>query len=220
MDKNLIIEKTKEFVKNKLYGEGSGHDWFHIERVYNLSKYIAEKENADSFIVEMTALLHDIDDWKFSNTNENSTTVTENFLKSLEVDDYSFQEIIKIIKTMSYKGGVVDSTQHTIEGKIVQDADRLDAIGAIGIARTFAYGGHKNRPIYDPSIKPMDFKSLDEVKNAENHTINHFYEKLLKLKDLMNTDTAKEIAEKRHKFMEDFLEEFYSEWNFKGMDNK
>lgn len=213
MDKILMIEKTKEFVKNKLYGEGSGHDWYHIERVYNLAKYIAEKENADSFIVEMTALLHDIDDWKFSKSNDSNTTVTEKFLKSIEVDDESFKTIIKIIQTMSYKGGVVDSTQHTIEGKIVQDADRLDAIGAIGIARTFAYGGHKNRPIYDPSIKPMDFKSLDEVKNAENHTINHFYEKLLKLKDLMNTDTAKEIAKKRHKFMEDFLQEFYSEWN-------
>ena len=213
MDKSLKIDKTKEFVRNKLYGEVSGHDWYHIERVYNLAKYIAEKESADSFIVEMTALLHDIDDWKFSNSNGTNTTVTEDFLKSIEVDDNDIEEIIKIIKTMSYKGGVVDSTQHTIEGKIVQDADRLDAIGAIGIARTFAYGGHKNRPIYDPTIKPMDFKSLDEVKNAENHTINHFYEKLLKLKDLMNTDTAKEIAEKRHKFMEDFLEAFYREWN-------
>ena len=217
MDKALMIEKTKEFVKNKLYGEGSGHDWFHIERVYNLAKYIAQKENANFFIVEMTALLHDIDDWKFSKSNDSNTTVTEKFLKSIEVDEESFKTIIKIIQTMSYKGGIVDSTQHTLEGKIVQDADRLDAIGAIGIARTFAYGGHKNRPIYDPSIKPMDFKDLNEVKNAENHTINHFYEKLLKLKDLMNTDTAKEIAEKRHKFMEDFLEEFYKEWNFKGM---
>lgn len=218
MDKALMIEKTKEFVKNKLYGEGSGHDWFHIERVYNLAKYIAEKENADFFIVEMTALLHDIDDWKFSKGNDTNTKVTENFLKSIEVDENSLEAIIKIIKTMSYKGGVVDSTQHTIEGKIVQDADRLDAIGAIGIARTFAYGGSKNRPIYDPAIKPMDFTSLEEVKNAENHTINHFYEKLLKLKDLMNTETAKKIAEKRHKFMEEFLEEFYSEWSLK-MDN-
>ena len=219
MDKALMIEKTKEFVKNKLYGEGSGHDWFHIERVYNLAKYIAQKENANFFIVEMTALLHDIDDWKFSKSNDSNTTVTEKFLKSIEVDEESIKSIIRIIRTMSYKGGVVDSTQHTLEGKIVQDADRLDAIGAIGIARTFAYGGHKNRPIYDPSIKPMDFKDLNEVKNAENHTINHFYEKLLKLKDLMNTDTAKEIAEKRHKFMEDFLKEFYNEWNFKGIHN-
>ena len=214
MDITLIIDKTKEFVKNKLYGEGSGHDWFHIERVYNLAKYIGKKEKADSFIVEMCALLHDIDDWKFSNTNDIQTTVTENFLKSINIDGSSLEQIIKIIQTMSFKGGIVDSTQTTIEGKVVQDADRLDAIGAIGIARTFAYGGHKNRLIYDPDIKPMDFKSLEEVKNAENHTINHFYEKLLKLKDLMNTDTAKELAEKRHKFMENFLEEFYEEWNF------
>lgn len=214
MNKNLIIEKTKEFVKNKLYGEGSGHDWFHIERVYNLARYIAQKENADFFIVEMTALLHDIDDWKFSNNNDTNTTVTENFLKSINIDDDALKKIIKIIQTMSFKGGVVDSTQYTMEGKIVQDADRLDAIGAIGIARTFAYGGSKNQLIYDPEIKPIDFKSLEQVKSAENHTINHFYEKLLKLKDLMNTDTAKEIAEKRHKVMEDFLNEFYYEWNF------
>ena len=214
MNKTLMIEETKTFVKNKLYGEGSGHDWFHIERVYNLAKYLAEKENADSFIVEMAALLHDIDDWKFSNTNDSNMTTTENFLNSIHIDHDSFKRIIEIIQTMSFKGGVVDSTQHTVEGKVVQDADRLDAIGAIGIARTFAYGGSKNRLMYDPTIQPMDFQSLDEVKNAENHTINHFYEKLLKLKYLMNTNTAKEIAEKRHKFMEEFLNEFYSEWNF------
>lgn len=214
MDKDLIIEKTKEFVKNKLYGEGSGHDWFHIERVYNLSRFLANEEKADNFIVEMTALLHDIDDWKFSNGTKTNTTITEEFLNSVNVDKESINKIITIIKTMSFKGGVVNSTQNTIEGMIVQDADRLDAIGAIGIARTFAYGGSKNRPIYDPNIAPINFTSLEEVKNAENHTINHFYEKLLKLKDLMNTDSAKIIAEKRHKFMEDFLKEFYSEWNF------
>ncbi|EKY28906.1 HD domain-containing protein [Clostridium celatum] len=214
MDKDLIIEKTKEFVKNKLYGEGSGHDWFHIERVYNLSRFLANEEKADNFIVEMTALLHDIDDWKFSNGTKTNTTITEEFLNSVNVDKESINKIITIIKTMSFKGGVVNSTQNTIEGMIVQDADRLDAIGAIGIARTFAYGGSKNRPIYDPNIAPINFTSLEEVKNAENHTINHFYEKLLKLKDLMNTDSAKIIAEKRHKFMENFLKEFYSEWNF------
>ena len=214
MDKDLIIEKTKEFVKNKLYGEGSGHDWFHIERVYNLSRFLANEEKADNFIVEMTALLHDIDDWKFSNGTKTNTTITEEFLNSVNVDKESINKIITIIKTMSFKGGVVNSTQNTIEGMIVQDADRLDAIGAIGIARTFAYGGSKNRPIYDPNIAPINFTSLEEVKNAENHTINHFYEKLLKLKDLMNTDSSKIIAEKRHKFMEDFLKEFYSEWNF------
>lgn len=216
MDKNLMIEKTKDFVKEKLYGEGSGHDWFHIERVYNLSKFIAEKENADLFIVEMTSLLHDIDDWKFSNDTDTNTTTTENFLASISVPKNDINKIISIIKTMSFKGGVVDSTQNSIEGKVVQDSDRLDAIGAIGIARTFAYGGSKGRQIYDPSINPIEFTSLEQVKNAENHTVNHFYEKLLKLKDLMNTNTAKEIAQKRHKFMENFLEEFYSEWNFPG----
>lgn len=214
MNKKLMIEKTKEFVKEKLYGEGSGHDWFHIERVYNLSRYLAEKENADSFIVEMAALLHDIDDWKFSSNNDNNPTNTEVFLKKIQVNEEDLIKIIKIINTISFKGGVVDSSQETIEGKVVQDADRLDAIGAIGIARTFAYGGNKNRVIYDPNIKPINFTTLDEVKSENNHTINHFYEKLLKLKDLMNTKSAKEIAEKRHKYMEEFLNEFYSEWNF------
>ena len=214
MEKEEIISKIKKYVQEVCKNDSTGHDWWHIERVYNLAKYIAQKENADSFIVEMSSLLHDIDDWKFSNTNDTKTTVTENFLKSINIDDDSFKKIIKIIQTISFKGGVVDSTQHTIEGKVVQDADRLDAIGAIGIARTFTYGGSKSRVIYDPNLKPIDFKSLNEVKNSQNHTINHFYEKLLKLKDLMNTNTAKEIAQKRHKFMEDFLKEFYSEWNF------
>lgn len=213
MDKALILEKTRDFVKDKMYKEGSGHDWFHVERVCNMAKYLAQKESADMFVVEMTALLHDIDDWKFSDVY--NTTVTEEFLKSVEVSEEDSNRILNIIKTMSYKGGVVDSTQNTTEGMVVQDADRLDALGAIGIARAFAYGGSKNRSMYDPSIKPIDFKSLDEVKNKDNHTINHFYEKLFKLKDLMNTNMAKEIAKKRHKYMEDFIEEFYSEWNFK-----
>lgn len=213
MDKALILEKTRYFVKDKMYKEGSGHDWFHVERVCNMARYLAQKESADMFIVEMTALLHDIDDWKFSDVY--NTTVTEAFIKSVEVSEEDSNKILNIIKTMSYKGGVVNSTQNTIEGMVVQDADRLDALGAIGIARAFAYGGSKNRSMYDPSIKPMDFKSLDEVKNKDNHTINHFYEKLFKLKDLMNTDTGKEIAKKRHKYMESFIEEFYSEWNFK-----
>ena len=213
MDNNLLIKKTKEFVKEKCYGEGSGHDWYHIYRVHNTAKFIAEKEGGDLFIIEMTALLHDIDDWKFSEGTKTDTTVTEKFLHSLNISQEIIYKIITIIKTMSFKGGVVDSSQNTIEGMIVQDADRLDAIGAIGIARTFAYGGSKNRVIYDPTIKPMDFSTLEQVKNAENHTINHFYEKLLKLKDLMNTPTGKTLAEKRHKFMENFLDEFYEEWN-------
>lgn len=210
MNKDIILKETKTFVKDKLYKEGSGHDWFHIKRVYNLATYICEKEGGNEFIIKMTALLHDIDDWKFSN---NSKT-TEDFLKSLHVDEKSIHKIMNIITTMSYKGGVVDSSQNNIEGKIVQDADRLDAMGAIGIARAFTYGGSKNRLMYDPDIKPMDFQNLDEVKNLNNHTINHFYEKLLKLRDLINTDTAKQIAEERHRFMEIYLDEFYYEWNF------
>ena len=213
MNKLDIINKTKQFVKVELSNEGSGHDWYHIERVYNMSKYIAKKENADLFIVEMAALLHDIDDWKFSDKQD--TTKTEEFLKSVNVDKVEFEKILSIIKRISFKGGVVDSTQDSIEGMVVQDADRLDAIGAIGIARAFTYGGFKNRVIYNPDINPIEFKTLKDVKHKNNHTINHFYEKLLKLKDLMNTNTAKEIAVKRHKFMEKFLEEFYLEWDFK-----
>lgn len=211
MDRELKISETKELVRKKLFGEASGHDWFHIERVYNLAKFIAKEEGADTFIVEMAALLHDIDDWKFSR-NEN---LVEIFLNEIELDKSDIEKITSIINTMSYKGGVVDSTQYSIEGMIVQDADRLDAMGAIGIARAFAYGGNKNRVIYDPSINPMEYKNLDEVKNKNNHTINHFYEKLLKLKDLMNTETAKKIAHERHEFMEKYLNEFFNEWNFK-----
>ncbi|SCH61179.1 putative hydrolase [uncultured Clostridium sp.] len=213
MNKPLIIEETKLFVKDKLKKDGTGHDWYHIERVYNMAKYIGERENANMFIVEMAALLHDIDDWKLSDSY--STSLTESFLKSVSVDKEDFDDIMNIINTMSFKGGVVSSKQNTIEGKIVQDADRLDALGAIGIARTFAYGGSKNRLIYDPNIDPIEFKSLDEVKYKENHIINHFYEKLLKLKDLMNTEIAKDIANERHEFMEQFLHKFYNEWNFK-----
>ena len=210
MEKDIIINKTRAFVKDKLQNEGSGHDWFHIERVYNLATYLCKKENGDEFIIKMAVLLHDIDDWKFSNNNN----TTKDFLQSLNIDTSSYNKIMNIINTISYKGGIENSAQHDIEGKIVQDADRLDAMGAIGIARTFTYGGNKNRLIYNPSIKPKEFNSLEEVKNSNNHTINHFYEKLLKLKNLMNTDTAKQIAEERHKFMELFLDEFYYEWNF------
>ena len=210
MEKDIIINKTRAFVKDKLQNEGSGHDWFHIERVYNLATYLCKKENGDEFIIKMAVLLHDIDDWKFSNNNN----TTKNFLQSLNIDPSSYNKIMNIINTISYKGGIENSAQHDIEGKIVQDADRLDAMGAIGIARAFTYGGNKNRLIYNPSIKPKEFNSLEEVKNSNNHTINHFYEKLLKLKNLMNTDTAKQIAEERHRFMELFLDEFYYEWNF------
>lgn len=213
MNKNKILNETKEFVKSKLIGEGSGHDYYHALRVYKTASYIAEKEGADTFIVSLAALLHDIDDWKFSLNNETTTSRIEDFMNSIGVSKDIIEIICYIIKTISFKGGVVDSTQHTIEGMIVQDADRLDAIGAIGIARTFTYGGSKKQVIYDPHISPKTFTTLNQVKTEENHTVNHFYEKLLKLKYLMNTNTGRILAEKRHKYMEDFLEEFYNEWN-------
>jgi uncharacterized protein len=213
MNEKMVIDKTKDFVRAKLEGEGSGHDWWHIVRVYNTAKYIGEKENADLFIVELAALLHDIADWKFHKDNVNlGSEITEQWLKSLEVPEDKIQQVTQIIKTLSFKGGTVDSTQHSIEGKVVQDADRLDAIGAIGIARTFAYGGFINREMYNPEKKPQSYNNFEEYKNAEDTTINHFYEKLLLLKDLMNTEAAKNMAVERHEYMENFLNEFYSEW--------
>lgn len=209
----LIINKTIEFVKTKLINEGSGHDYYHAERVYKTSLYIAEREGADTFIVSLAALLHDIDDWKFSKDNETNTSNIEKFLLTVGLDESIISSVLSIIKTISFKGGVVDSSQSTLEGKVVQDADRLDAIGAIGIARTFTYGGNKHRLIYDPEIPPKTFTSLNEVKEVKNHTINHFYEKLLKLKDLMNTETGRNLAVKKHRYMEAFLKEFYDEWN-------
>lgn len=214
MDKNLIVNKTKKFVKNKLEGEGSGHDWWHVLRVYNTSKYIGEKENANMLVVELAALLHDIADWKFNNGSSNlGADLSREFLESLGTEKTIIDEVCTIVKTISFKGGTVDSTQHTIEGKIVQDADRLDAIGAIGIARAFAYGGYKQREIYNPNIPHQKFENFEQYKKNEGTTVNHFYEKLLLLKDMMNTETAKVLAEERHKFMENYLKQFYKEWN-------
>ncbi|MGL4991793.1 MAG: HD domain-containing protein [Sarcina sp.] len=213
MEKEKIINNTKIFVKNELMNEGSGHDYYHVERVYKNASYILKYEkDADEFIVKLTALLHDIDDWKFSISNITNTSKVERFLNEQQLDKKIIEKIITIIKTMSFKGGVVDSKQITLEGKIVQDADRLDAIGAIGIARAFTYGGYKNNLIHDPNIKIKSFKTLEDVK-SKNTTINHFYEKLLKLESLMNTESAKKIANERTIFMKMFLERFYQEWN-------
>ncbi|MDF2698675.1 MAG: metal dependent phosphohydrolase [Haloplasmataceae bacterium] len=211
MDKLFIIDKTVEFVKNKMEGEGTGHDYWHIVRVNNLAKYIGMKENCDMFIVELAALLHDIGDWKFH--GDTNTGIIENWLNSLNVETSVVEKVVSIIKNLSYKGGTVSSYQETIEGKVVQDADRLDAIGAIGIARTFAYGASIGREIYNPNILPIEAINFEQYKNYQGTTINHFYEKLLILKDKMNTETGKSIALKRHAYMEMYLEEFYVEWN-------
>lgn len=213
MDKQKIIEKTTDHVKGLLSGEGSGHDWWHIVRVWNNAKNISQFEKVDTFVVELAALLHDIADWKFNNGDENVGAIkARKWLDSLKVDKKTIDHVCEIIANSSYKGAKVKSKIKTLEGKVVQDADRLDAIGAIGIGRTFAYGGHMKREMFNPNIKPTLHKTAEEYKNNNSNTINHFYEKLLLLKDLMNTNTAKKIAVERHKFMKVFLDRFYKEW--------
>jgi uncharacterized protein len=213
MDKKLIIDKTKEYVKSKLEGEGTGHDFWHILRVYKTSIYIGKKENADLFIVELTALLHDIADWKFNAGNSDiATSLIKTWLESLGVEVHIINKITKIIETMSYKGGTTNASQETIEGQVVQDADRLDALGAIGIGRAFAYGGYKERELYNPNIKPQKYNDFSEYKKNVGTTVNHFYEKLLLLKELMNTESGKQMAKERHEFMEGYLNQFFKEW--------
>ena len=209
-----IIEKTCQFVEDKLAGDGSGHDWWHIYRVWNLAKNIAKKEGANLLIVELAALLHDIADWKFHDGDETiGPKIAGQFLIKNQVSPEVMTPVIEIIASISYKGAGVPTPMKSLEGKVVQDADRLDAIGAMGIARTFAYGGHKNRLIYHPDEKPVMHQSFADYKKNEGHTINHFYEKLLLLKDRMNTDSGKQLAEKRHQFMQTYLDQFYKEWD-------
>ena len=212
MNISEIIQKTGQFVESEFRTEGSGHDWFHIDRVRKMALRIAETEDCDLFVVEMAALLHDLDDWKLTTTESSKS---ENWLDFIELDSEVASHILEIIEEVSFKGAGTDTPVKSIEAAIVQDADRLDAIGAIGIARTFAYGGHKSRLIYDPSIIPVMHNDFQEYKKSSAPTINHFYEKLLLLKDRMNTKTAKIIAEQRHQFMSDFLVQFYEEWEAK-----
>jgi uncharacterized protein len=194
-------------------GEGSGHDWWHIYRVWNIAKHIAKKENADKFIVELAALLHDIADWKFTNDEKSASKYTRKWLESIKVDEVDIKNVCNIIDNISFKGANVKNEIESLEGKIVQDADRLDALGAIGIGRAFAYGGFKGNVMYDPAIKMHVSSSFKEYKKSGKTTINHFYEKLLFLKDKMNTNEAKRIAIKRHNYMQNFLKQFFKEWN-------
>lgn len=211
MNKDLL-EKTLLYIKEKFTNDYSGHDYYHSVRVYKLAYSICKKENADLDIVQLAALLHDVDDYKLFDGKAGSCTNAEAFLKENKVSDAKISTICSIISSISFKG-TDTKIPESLEGKIVQDADRLDAIGAIGIARTFAYGGSRNRSMHIPDEKPRDNMNFQEYSTSNGTSINHFYEKLLKLKDLMNTETAKEIAESRHKYMEDFLSEFYSEWD-------
>jgi uncharacterized protein len=211
-----IIQKTAHFVQATLENAEGGHDWWHIQRVWNLANRIAEKEAADEFVVALGALLHDIADAKFHNGDETiGPKKAKDFLYSLQVNASTVEHVVNIIEHISFKGGNHTPIFYSKELAIVQDADRLDALGAIGIARTFNYGGYKNRAIYDPNIKPNLNKTKEEYKNSNTPTINHFYEKLLLLKDRMNTATGKAMATHRHHFLELFLEEFYSEWEGK-----
>ncbi len=211
-----IISQTADFIKAKLSGEGSGHDWFHIERVWKSALHIGERENVNMFVVELAALLHDIADWKFSGGDESAgPREARRWLEQLNVDEKTIAHVCEIIKDLSFKGAGVRTAMKTREGMVVQDADRLDAMGAIGIARAFAYGGMKQREIHNPASAPTLHQSFEEYKNSRGTTVNHFYEKLLHLKDLMNTDTAKQIAAKRHAYMEQFLYCFLWEWEGK-----
>jgi len=213
MNQEKTIEATINFVKRTLADAEGGHDWWHIYRVWKTAKQIAITENVDSFIVELGALLHDIADSKFNDGDETiGPQIANEFLQSQNLSDDIITHVEAIIKNISFKGGKEIQQFKSLELDVIQDADRLDAIGAIGIARTFNYGGFKNREIYNPEIPPNLNMTKEEYKNSTAPTINHFYEKLLLLKDRMNTETGKKIAAERHQFMEEYLEQFYKEW--------
>ena len=212
--KETIIEATKDFVKETLKNAESGHDWFHTLRVYNNARLIAKSESVDLYIVALGALLHDIADSKFHNGDDNiAPRVARKFLVQHNVDSFVINSVIDIINNISFNKSLeTNNKTNSIELDVVQDADRLDAIGAIGIARCFNYGGFKNRNLFDPSIKPNLKMSKNEYKNSTAPTINHFYEKLLLLSDKMNTKTGKKIAKERHQFMTEYLDQFHAEW--------
>jgi uncharacterized protein len=212
MNQQDIIQKTAEYIKTDFSGDSSGHDWWHIYRVWKNAITLCEHEKADAFIVELAALLHDLDDWKFNESGDETPLRAKAWLESCAVSSSVADRVCEIITHISYKGANVENKMKSLEGFIVQDADRLDAIGAIGIGRAFAYGGYKDRPMYDPESQPQLHATFEQYKNSKSATINHFYEKLLLLKDMMNTKAAKRIAEQRHQVMLNFLDQFMNEW--------
>ena len=213
MNNSNLIANTILFVKETLKNAEGGHDWFHIERVFKNAILISKNEVCDTTIVQLGALLHDIADSKFHDGDETlGPRIAREFLESQNVTEETIIHVVNIIENISYKGGNFEQKFTSVELDVVQDADRLDAIGAIGIARTFNYGGFKNRALYDPEITPNSGMTKEEYKNNNSPTLNHFYEKLLLLKDKMNTQTGMQIAEERHRYMEEFLAQFYAEW--------
>lgn len=209
-----IVQTIERNIKAQFEGDSSGHDWFHIQRVLELSRLIQKTEGGDVEIVELAALLHDISDHKFNGGKlDEGGKVAMKMLLDLNYPKEKALHVKYIVDNISYKGAEVPAEMNSLEGRIVQDADRIDAIGAIGIGRTFAYGGFKGQAMYDPTIPVQQHKSFQEYAQAKTSTINHFYEKLLLLKDRLNTPTGKEIGQKRHELMESFLASFLAEWN-------
>ena len=214
MNREEIIEKTKGYVKEKFEGEGSGHDWWHIYRVWRNALVIGEKERADLFVCQLGALLHDIADFKFYGGDFSiGGKVAREYLESMNVIEDVVSHVCEIVENISFKGKNMERDMRTIEGKVVRDADRLDAIGAIGIARCFAYGGSKGRVLYNPEGEVKEHENIESYLKGADSSLHHFYEKLLHLKNLMLTSTGRKMAEERHKFMEIYLERFLKEWS-------
>ncbi len=211
-----LIDRTVDYVRQKMSGDSSGHDWWHIDRVWRTARMLADAEGADREVVELAALLHDLADWKFAGGDESAgPRAARDWLSSLQVAESTIEHVSDIIATLSFKGAGVQTPMRTLEGQCVQDADRLDAIGAVGIARCFAFGGAKGRLMHDPEVSPEMHESFAAYKKNSGPSINHFYEKLLLLKDRINTATARRLAEQRHVFMEQFLQQFFAEWECK-----
>jgi len=207
-----VVANAERWAKEKLGGDSSGHDWWHIERVRNMALRLANETGADAFVCEMAALLHDLADEKLFGDEQQGLRDIRVWLEAQDVPPVTADHIVAIIANLSFKGGG-RSGMPTLEGRVVQDADRLDALGAVGIARTFAYSGWKGQPMHDPTLPPRTSMTAEEYRSGKSTAVNHFYEKLLKLKSLMNTEEARAIAEERHRYMESFLERFEAEWN-------
>jgi uncharacterized protein len=208
-----VLRKTADHARELLAADSSGHDWWHVYRVWQSAVYIGEREGADLYVVQLAALVHDIADWKFHGGDDSvGPQLAAEWLRGLRVESGTIDHVIEIVTQVSFKGSLVATPMRTLEGRVVQDADRLDAIGAIGIARAFAYGGHAGRAMYDPDIGAEEHASFEAYKKNSGPTINHFHEKLLLLKDRMHTPTARRVAEARHRFMEEFLDRFHAEW--------
>lgn len=213
MNKETVIAQTIDFVKQQLAADATGHDWWHVHRVWKMAMNLAAQEGGDLLVIQLAALLHDVADWKFHGGDERKgEIIAYQWLESKEVEKDTINQVCSIIGEVTFKGAGVPTIPSTLEGKIVQDADRLDALGTIGIARAFAYGGSKGRQMYNPDIAPVLHQSFDQYKANQGTTINHFYEKLFLLKDRMNTPAAKKIAEERHRYLEVFVERFKEEW--------